>query len=195
MTVLLAAPRKVRAVATCRRSCVTVSHHRRLARLIDVRPSAHRWALVGLIVVAGFVGPWAMVSPREFFASFPGGGRAWIAADGPYNEHLVRDVGALHVALLVLAVGATLRPDRLLVRMTALVWLTFSVPHLAYHLAHLNLYAVADRLVHTLALSVPVVLAAALCLPDRRDGTGLEGSGGLDQDSGVGRVSGSGAAP
>ena len=34
-----------------------------------------------------------------FYDDFPGLGRSWVAADGPYNEHLVRDVGALNLAL------------------------------------------------------------------------------------------------
>ena len=46
-----------------------------------------------LVVVGGSTGLWATLSPRSFYDEFPGGGRAWVAADGPYNEHLVRDFG------------------------------------------------------------------------------------------------------
>jgi hypothetical protein len=48
------------------------------------------------------VGVWALFAPRSFFQDFPAAGRHWVSALGPYNEHLMRDVGALNLALLVL---------------------------------------------------------------------------------------------
>lgn len=122
---------------------------------------------VVLLVLAGsasYVGGWALLAPRSFFTSFPGLGRHWVVVDGPFNEHLVRDVGALYLALLVLTLGAVLRPDRALVRLTGAVWLVFSVPHLIYHAAHLGGYDAADRLLNVAALGGTVLLAAALCL-------------------------------
>lgn len=135
-----------------------------------------RAGLLGLVAVAGSVGPWALVAPRWFFSSFPGGGRSWVALDGPYNQHLVRDVGALYCALMALTVVALVRPERLLVRVTGLVWLVFGLPHLAYHLAHLDLLMGADRLLNALALGGVVIVAAALCLPERRERAGSESS-------------------
>ena len=79
---------------------------------------------------------WAVVAPRSFFTAFPGGGHRWVVLDGPYNEHLLRDVGALYLARLVLTLAAARRPAPDLVRLTGEVWLVFSVPHLAYHSAH-----------------------------------------------------------
>ena len=60
-------------------------------------------------------------SPQSFYDDFPGLGRAWVSVDGPYNEHLVRDVGALNLALLVLFVVAWVRLDRQLVSCPALL--------------------------------------------------------------------------
>lgn len=68
-----------------------------------------------LAVPAAYVGGWALLAPRSFFTSFPGLGYHWLVVDGPFNAHLVRDVGALYLALLVLIVGAFRHPDRALV--------------------------------------------------------------------------------
>ena len=48
------------------------------------------------VIAAGsaVIGGWAQLFPRSFYDDFPGLGRAWVAMDGPFNEHLVRDVGA-----------------------------------------------------------------------------------------------------
>ena len=45
------------------------------------------------------------VAPKSFYEDFPGAGRVWVAVDGPYNEHLVRDVGSLNLALAFVAVA------------------------------------------------------------------------------------------
>jgi hypothetical protein len=62
-------------------------------------------ALAALVSVQ--LGLWAAPAPRSFYDDFPGGGRSWVSADGPYNEHLVRDFGSLNLAIaVVLAVAA-----------------------------------------------------------------------------------------
>ena len=48
----------------------------------------------------------AAFAPRSFFDDFPLG-RGWIAAEGGgYDEHLVRDVGVLFIALILVTVWA-----------------------------------------------------------------------------------------
>lgn len=84
--------------------------------------------------------------------------------DGPFNEHLVQDVGALYLALLVITVGAVRQPDRAGVRLPGAVRTVFSVPHLTYPWAHLPRYDVADRLLNLASLGGTVLLAAGLCL-------------------------------
>src|SRR5690348_13415732 len=56
------------------------------------RSTVARAALSLLAVLALYQGIWAQLAPRSFFEGFPGG-MGWIATEGPYNEHLVRDVG------------------------------------------------------------------------------------------------------
>ena len=105
---------------------------------------------------------WATFAPRQFYDDFPGGGRTWVAADGPYNEHLVRDVGALSLALLLVAVFAFVTLSVPLVRATAAAFLANGALHLGYHLRHLDLYDTADQVASLSGLLVVPVVAAVL---------------------------------
>jgi hypothetical protein len=93
-----------------------------------------RLALGYLGLISLQIGVWALLAPRSFYDDFPGLGRAWVTVDGPYNEHLIRDVGALNLALLVVLVAAALTLSRPLVRTAAVASLAWGVPHLVYHL-------------------------------------------------------------
>ncbi len=140
-----------------------------------------RVVLMMLSALSAPVGSWALLAPRSFFDGFPGLGRHRVAGDGPYNEHLVRDVGALYLALLVLTLSALRRTNAGRARLVGVVWLVFGVPHVGYHVGHLGGLTVVDQLLSVAALSVVVVLAAALCLPpractDRRVTSGGAGS-------------------
>jgi len=119
-----------------------------------------------LLVVALVAGPWALLAPRSFYDSFPGGGLHWVAADGPYNRHLVSDVGSMYLALAALTVAALARPA--LARLAGLVWLVFSVPHWLYHSAHLGLYGTRDQVLNEVGLVAVVLLAALLSVPRDR---------------------------
>ena len=116
-----------------------------------------RLALAVMAATALVVGAWAQVAPASFYASFPLG-RGWVAADGAYNEHLIRDVGGLTLALCVLAVAAarSMRPD--LVRVAGGATLVYAVPHLAYHATHLAPYGTGDAIANVLTLAVQVLL-------------------------------------
>lgn len=61
------------------------------------------------------VGIWALFLPRSFYEDFPFSGRDWVSTLGPYDEHLVRDVGEFNLAFGVLLALATIWPDRRLV--------------------------------------------------------------------------------
>lgn len=79
------------------------------------------------------IGLWALFAPQSFYDGFPAPGRGWISVDGPYNEHLIRDVGALNLALgLVFALAAFSLATNLMKAAAAgaLVW---GVPHFIYH--------------------------------------------------------------
>ena len=92
-----------------------------------------RLALGYLAAQSALLGVWALLGPRSFYDGFPGFGKAWISVDGPYNEHLIRDVGALNLALLVVLVAAAFTLSRQLVVTACLATLAWGVPHLLYH--------------------------------------------------------------
>ena len=115
------------------------------------------------------VGVQAALFPRSFFEDFPLG-RGWVAATGgPYNEHLVRDVGVLFVALIVASAWTawTRAGDRAL----AAAWIVQGVGHLGFHAAHLQHLPDGDRAGLLVSLIVIVVLAIVAMFyprPDRR---------------------------
>ena len=123
---------------------------------------AVRLALVLLFVQGVIVGAWAAAWPRSFYDDFPGGGRAWVAADGPYNEHLVRDFGDLNLALAVVTLVALVAFTRVIALAAALGWIVYQAPHLVYHLRHLDLYDTSDKVANVaslvLALALPIVV-------------------------------------
>ena len=124
-----------------------------------------RVVLVALALPGASVGLWATLAPRSFYDDFPGGGREWIAPDGPFNEHLVRDVGALNLALVVLTIAAAALLIRSLVVVAALGWLVYGVPHVVYHARHLDPFESADAVAITSSLAlVPVLAVVALGL-------------------------------
>ncbi len=119
--------------------------------------------IVGLLAVSGLViGLWAAFDPRGFYGNFPGGGRRWVSADGPYNEHLVRDFGSLNLALAAVALTAFWRPVRELLIAVGLANIVYGVPHLIYHLRHLGVYDTADKIGNVVALSAALVLPGIL---------------------------------
>jgi hypothetical protein len=108
---------------------------------------------------AGMLGIWATLSPRGFYDTFPGGGRHWISLNGPYNEHFIRDFGALNLALAVVTGVALVTLVPLLVRTAAVAGLAFAVPHLVYHLRHLDVFSGTDKAVNAVLLTGSVVLS------------------------------------
>jgi hypothetical protein len=123
---------------------------------------AVRLALVLLFVQGVIVGAWAAAWPRSFYDDFPGGGRTWVAVDGPYNEHLVRDFGDLNLALAVVTLVALVAFTRVIALAAALGWIVYQAPHLVYHLRHLDVYDTSDKVANVaslvLALALPIVV-------------------------------------
>lgn len=120
---------------------------------------------VALIVVAGgslVVGIWAQGFPRSFYDDFPGMGRVWVAVDGPYNEHLVRDVGGLNLGLAFMAILALVTASTLLARAAGGAALLYGLPHLLYHATHLDDYDSGDKvaMIGSLAMAALAALVA-----------------------------------
>jgi hypothetical protein len=119
-------------------------------------------ALLGVLTLIGAaVGGWAEVGPVSFYRSFPGFGRHWLPPLGPYNEHLVRDFGALNLGLAAAALVAAITLTRSATATAAAAWLVYSVPHLAFHAAHGGPFDVGDDIAVLATLAAAAAAAAA----------------------------------
>ena len=121
-----------------------------------------RIGLAVLAVSGAVLGVWAGFAPRSFYDDFPGLGRHWVSVDGPYNEHLVRDVGWLNLALTVITVWAAISLARSLVLAVLVGWLVADLPHLVYHAAHLDGLSTSDGTAEIISLALGPAIAAAL---------------------------------
>lgn len=136
----------------------------------DSRIRASLWFLV---VSGAAVGVWALFFPQTFYDSFPGLGRSWVSVDGPFNEHLIRDVGGGYLSLAVLALVALVLKTRELVLATALCWLIAQVPHFTYHMYHLDMYPdVLDKIGNVISLALLVLVPAYILAQTRRRASG-----------------------
>jgi hypothetical protein len=112
-------------------------------------------AILGVLAAAqATIGTWALVSPLVFYEGFPLSWRGWVALLPPYNEYLVRDVGALNLALAAVLAGAASRGDRATVRLAATAGLVAAVPHAAYDAVHLWQFPPAQTWAQTTATAV-----------------------------------------
>ena len=120
-----------------------------------------RWSLA---LIAVFMLPTALqatLAPRSWFDDFPLG-RGWIAAEGgAFDEHLVRDVGVLFLALVIVTAWSAWRGEATLA--VAIAWIVQGVLHLVYHVGHLDGLPTADRvaMIGSLA-SIPLLGAVAV---------------------------------
>jgi hypothetical protein len=131
---------------------------------------------VGLFLL-GFpalvVGVWASAAPRSFYDDFPGAGSPWVSPDGPFNLHLVRDVGALNLALAIVTFTAMVALGSALVRAVLVAWVVEGTLHLVYHWGHLTPFDASDEvaIVGSLLL-VPVGALVLLVVARAPAGTG-----------------------
>jgi hypothetical protein len=124
-----------------------------------------RWLRGGIAVLAvtpALVGIWASVSPRGFYDQFPGGGHHWVSAVGAYDEHLVRDVGALYLGALVLLVLTSIWLDRRLVQAALISYAVAALPHLIYHCTALDGFSTGDAVAEIGGLALNVFLPLGL---------------------------------
>ena len=129
------------------------------------RPSRASWIGAGLAFVSLgelIVGVWALFLPKSFYTDFPSSGRDWVSALGPYDEHLVRDVGELNLAFGVLLASAAVLLDRRLVQVSLLAYLVYTVPHFSFHLTQTHAFSVADNLAQLVSLGFQIVLPVVI---------------------------------
>jgi hypothetical protein len=133
----------------------------------DRRRVRRTWLRVGLLIVAAtpLAGVlWALLFPRAFYEDFPLPGSGWVSTLGPYNEHLVRDYGALNLALAVLLVATAVLLERRLVQVALLSWMVFEVPHFVFHVGQTHHFSPGSNLSQLGGLALLIVLPLVLLL-------------------------------
>jgi hypothetical protein len=132
---------------------------------IAMSVAAKRWMAGVLAVAAAYQGVWGAAFPLSFYNNFPVPGRHWVALLGPYNEHLVRDVGALNLALLVLTVWALRRPTRESLAVTGGAWVSYNTIHFLWHMLHLDVFPSLDKIGVAVLLGGLLILSILMVLP------------------------------
>jgi hypothetical protein len=130
--------------------------------------TARAWLRTGLIILAVYhfvLGLWSLFLPRSFYDTFPAPGHAWVALLPPYNEHLLRDFGALNLALVVVLGTAAAVAERRLTFTALAAAIVIEVPHMIFHTTHLQNFPPADAVIQTIALTVIMAIPVALLIP------------------------------
>jgi hypothetical protein len=128
-----------------------------------------RIILIAMAVFGLVPGAWAAAAPESFYCDFPKIRSAWVSSDGPFNEHLIRDIGAFFLALGVLALLAAISGRLLAARLTGTAWLVFGTVHAAYHFTHLHVYPESiDQWLNIVSMLGSIAMAVAvLVIPGR----------------------------
>jgi hypothetical protein len=131
-----------------------------------------RLARAGVALVAAGqaeIGVWGLIAPHSFYASYPGAGQHWVAAMGPYDEHLVRDFAAMELGFAVLLACAAVWFERRLVLVAGAAFFAATVPHFAYHLTTTGVLPAGQDIASlggfTLELAVIAAAMAAVARP------------------------------
>ncbi len=130
-----------------------------------------RWtriALGYLALISVEVGVWAQFAPRSFYDHFPGLGRAWVRIDGPFNEHLVRNVGGLNLGLAAVLIAALITLSRPLIVAASVASLLYGVPHVVYHIFNTGELATGDVVVSVGGLALFAAVPIALIVASRQ---------------------------
>jgi hypothetical protein len=120
----------------------------------DSRPVRRGLLRGGLLLLAAtplFGGIWALILPRSFYVDFPLPGSDWVSTLGPYNEHLIRDYGALNLAL-----------ERRVVQVALVTWLVYATPHLVFHIGQTDHFSARSNVEQLGGLGLVVLLPLLL---------------------------------
>ena len=118
--------------------------------------------LILLALPQVLIGVWGLVDPAGWFSTFPGFGREWLPAFGPFDEHLARDTASAFLGIGVLLLLAAVWLDRRVVLAAGVVYLVYQVPHFVFHLVDDGNLATGDYVVNGILLGLGVFTALAL---------------------------------
>ncbi|UOY00420.1 hypothetical protein [Blastococcus sp. PRF04-17] len=124
-----------------------------------------RAGLVLLAAVEWVLGLWTAFLPRSFYEDVP-----TVDLTPPFSEHLMRDVGGATLGLAIALTAAAIWLERRLVVVALLAYLAFALPHLVFHVAHLEHATPLEATVLVALQAGAVVLPLALLAITRRAG-------------------------
>jgi hypothetical protein len=130
-----------------------------------------RPGLALLAAVEIVLGLWTLLFPASFYADVP-----TVDLTPPFSEHLFRDFGGATLGLAVVLTAAAVWTERRLVVVALLAYLAFSVPHLVFHLGHLDGAGAPAATALVVVLAGSVVLPLALLVVALRTATDRETS-------------------
>ena len=115
---------------------------------------AGMWFLTFVEVAVGLV---ATLAPRFFYDNVP-----WVDLAPPFAEHLMRDYGAMNLALGLVTAVAAVTMSTVMVRTALFAYLLFAVPHLLFHVTHQHGHTTSQAIGETTGLTIAVLLPLAL---------------------------------
>jgi hypothetical protein len=138
-----------------------------VAPAIEENRSRRRgWALRPLLwLLAGIdtaLGVFAAIAPHAFYRHVPG-----VDLLGPYNQHLLSDVGGFYLGFGLLFAWAAWTLSRELVRATCAAATLTALIHFSYHAAHLEHFSIGTAAAQTAGLTLTLVLPLLALLVSR----------------------------
>lgn len=124
------------------------------ARLAALRAGV--WFLTFVEIGVGLV---ATLAPRAFYDYVP-----WVDLIPPFSEHLMRDYGAMNLSLALVFIVAAITMEPRMVGVALGSYLLFAIPHLIFHLTHLEHFTTGAVVWQTIVLTVAVLLPAGLLI-------------------------------
>ncbi|WP_229051621.1 hypothetical protein [Aeromicrobium sp. Leaf350] len=124
------------------------------------------WVRAGLVYLASYqvlVGLWQFVLPRSFYDDVP-----TVDNDTPFNEHLMRDVGGLGLALAVVIVFAAVFLEYHLVCAALAGNVVYAATHFGFHVLNLGGWSTGDAVLLASVLGIHVLIPLAVLLAARR---------------------------
>ncbi|OBH62507.1 hypothetical protein A5686_19115 [Mycobacterium sp. E2479] len=114
------------------------------------------WFFAFVQIAVGLV---ATLAPRAFYDYVP-----WVDLIPPFSEHLMRDYGAMNLSLALVFVVAAATLEHRMVRIALGAYLLFAIPHLIFHLTHLEHFTTGAAVWQTIVLTVAVLLPSSLLI-------------------------------
>ena len=109
-----------------------------------------------LVIFAAYeliLGLWLTLVPKTFYDHVP-----TVDWTPPYSDHLFHDFGSATLGLGIVLTAAAIRLDRFLTAIALLAYLAYAVPHLVFHLGHVD----GEEPGWSIALVVALVLSALI---------------------------------